>query len=353
MTMRKGRGAVNNMPGRFEQRVTEAVDDGWPQADETPSLQTRAEAEQARRIISRNRSPDVPFDRSINPYRGCEHGCIYCFARPTHSYLNLSPGLDFETRLYYKANAAEALERELRQAAYRCAPIVLGTNTDPYQPLDRRLGITRQLLRVLLEFRHPVSIITKGHHLDRDLDLLKALASDNLVSVCVSLTSLDPALKRRLEPRATGPARRLELIRLLHEAGVPVTVLIAPVIPVLTDPELERLVAAAAHAGADAAGYVLLRLPHEVAPLFRDWLATHYPGQAGRVMAQLQGARGGKDYDSRFGHRMRGVGPFADLIQQRFRVACRRHGLQTRDLRGLDTSRFRPPPAPGDQLALW
>ncbi len=353
MATNTGRGATHNLPGRFEQRITEAVDDGWDTAIDSPALRTQASPEHARSVISRNRSPDVPFDRSLNPYRGCEHGCIYCFARPTHSYLNLSPGLDFETRLYYKRNAAAVLDRELRHPGYRCGPIVLGTNTDPYQPLDRRHGITRQLLQVLWEFRHPVSIITKGHHLDRDLDLLGTLASERLVSVCISLTSLDGALKRRLEPRATGPRRRLELIQRLRAAGVPVTVLIAPVIPVLTDPELERLVAAAADAGAESAGYVLLRLPHEVAPLFQDWLAKHYPGQAGRVMAQLRASRGGKDYDSRFGHRMQGTGPFAELIQQRFRIACRRHGLQPRSVQQLDTTRFRPPPATGDQLALW
>lgn len=353
MAARKGRGATGNLPGRFEQHITERVDDGWEQQPDDGSLRTSASPEHARSIISRNRSPDVPFEQSINPYRGCEHGCIYCFARPTHSYLNLSPGLDFETQLYYKANAAELLEKALRRPGYRCTPIVLGTNTDPYQPLDRQQQITRRLLEVLRDFRHPVSLITKGYHVDRDLDLLQELAQQGLASVCISLTSLNPELKRRLEPRATGPGRRLELIRLLRRAGVPVTVLIAPVIPVLTDPELERLIAAAAESGAESAGYVLLRLPHEVAPLFQDWLRTHYPGQAGRVMAQVRASRGGHDYDNRFGHRMRGTGPFAELIAQRFRMACRRHGLSPRETPSLDTSAFRPPPSSGCQLTLW
>ncbi|MEX0732795.1 MAG: PA0069 family radical SAM protein [Aquisalimonadaceae bacterium] len=352
----KGRGALSNGEGRFESRLTEAVDDGWYQDpdDAGPDPRTVVRAETARSIITHNTSPDVPFDRSINPYRGCEHGCIYCFARPSHAYLNLSPGLDFETRLFYKHNAAEILEKTLQRPGYRCAPIVLGTNTDPYQPLDRKLGITRELLEVLYRYRHPVSIITKGSHVARDLDLLSAMAEENLAMVCVSLTTLDDHLKRSLEPRTASPRRRLDTIATLTGAGVPVSVLMAPVIPAINDAELEAILERAADAGAETANYVLLRLPHEVAGLFREWLEAYAPARAGHVMSLIRQSRGGKDYDARFNQRQRGTGHFAELLAQRFALACKRNGLRRRSLTGLVTDRFRRPVAPdGAQLTLW
>lgn len=293
----------------------------------------------------------MPFDQSINPYKGCEHGCVYCFARPTHSYLNLSPGLDFETRLFYKAEAAALLQEELRKPGYQCRPIALGANTDPYQPVERRLGITRQLLETMLAFKQPVAIITKGSLIERDLDLLAEMARLKLVQVMVSVTSLDSELKRSLEPRAASPAARLRAIGRLHETGVPVGVLVAPVIPVISDPEMESILKACAEAGASQAGYVLLRLPHEVKELFRQWLAAHRPGEAEHVMSLIQQSRGGKDYDSAWGQRMRGTGLFADMIAQRFRIACKRLGLNRRQ-QDLDCSRFHPPPRSGDQLSL-
>lgn len=352
----KGRGALSNGKHRFEEMLTEAADDGWNRDpdEDVPRLRTEARAETARSIITRNSSPDVPFDRSINPYRGCEHGCIYCFARPTHAYLNLSPGLDFETRLFYKHNAAEVLENTLRKPSYRCAPIVLGTNTDPYQPLDREQGITRQLLEVLYRYRHPVSIITKGSYVLRDLDILSKMADEQLATVCVSLTTLDNNLKRSLEPRTASPRQRLHIIRELSNAGVPVNVLMAPVIPAINDAELERILEQAAEAGAQSANYVLLRLPHEVAGLFREWLEAYAPQRAAHVMSLIRQSRGGKDYDSNFRHRMTGTGHFAQLLASRFKIACRRYGLGRRSLSQLTTDRFRPPLRPADaQMSLW
>jgi DNA repair photolyase len=350
----KGRGTAANPEGRFETRRREAFDDGWlVEEAPAPAPQTTATAETARRIISRNDSPDVPFRQSINPYRGCEHGCIYCFARPSHGYLNLSPGLDFETRLFYKHNAAALLDAELRAPGYVCTPIHLGANTDPYQPLEREQRLTRHLLEVLAAFRHPVTLVTKGTALMlRDLDLLAAMAAARRAHVAISLTTLDESLKRTLEPRAAGAASRLRVIRELTAAGVPVTALVSPVIPFITDHELEALLEAASDAGAQRAGYALLRLPHEVAPLFRDWLATHHPLRAERVMHTMQAMRGGRDYDSDFSQRHRGTGPYAALLAQRFRLACQRLGLKQRADWDLDTRAFRPPPQPGDQLAL-
>ncbi len=298
----KGRGATGHLPGRFETTTTDAVDDGWlaDATDEfaTPRLRTEVRAETARSIISRNSSPDVGFEQSVNPYRGCEHGCSYCFARPTHAYLNLSPGLDFETRIFAKTNAAELLRRELGKPGYVVKPIALGINTDAYQPIERRLGITRQLIEVMLETRHPFSLITKNALVERDIDLLAPLAAQRLVSVHFSVTSLDPHLSAKLEPRASAPHARLRAMRRLHEAGIPVGVMVAPVIPWINDAELEAVLEAARDAGARSAGYVLLRLPHEVAPLFRDWLQAHHPQRAGHVMSTLNQLRGGKDYDS-------------------------------------------------------
>jgi DNA repair photolyase len=345
MPQHKGRGALSNQPSRYlaVQRIAD-----WP-ADTDP--RTTVTADPARRVISYNRSPDVPFDRSINPYRGCEHGCIYCYARPSHAWLDLSPGLDFETRLFAKHDAPALLERELRHPRYRCAPVGLGANTDPYQPIERRYRITRGILEVLDAFNHPVMIVSKGSLMLRDLDLLAGMARRRLISVAVSLTSLDPAIKRSLEPRAASPQARLRLIRELSGAGVPVTALIAPVIPAVTDSELEELVAVAADAGAVSAGYVLLRLPHEVAGLFREWLERHYPDRADHVISLIRQSRGGRDNDPAFGRRMRGTGLFAELIAQRFRLACRRHGLD-RKRPPLDSAAFRPPPRPGDQMVL-
>ena len=347
------RGATLNPPCRFHADHVEAVDDGWGLQDELPPpRRTHVTVDAARSIIAHNRSPDVPFEASINPYRGCEHGCVYCFARPTHAYLDLSPGIDFEAQLFAKSNAAQLLRTELRQPSYRCKPITLGANTDAYQPIERHWRITRQLLEVMAQHRQPVSIITKSALVERDLDLIAEMAQDQLAHVFVSLTTLDRVLARRMEPRATAPQRRLMVIEHLRRRDVPVGVLVAPVIPVLTDPELETLLHAAADAGALTAGSVLVRLPLEVSPLFRDWLAQHYPLKARHVMAQIQAARGGKDYDAAFGRRMRGEGDYARLIGERFELAARRLRLD-RPLPALDTRSFRVSPASGDQMALF
>ncbi|MDB5987345.1 MAG: family radical protein [Nevskia sp.] len=344
--LHKGRGAVSNPAGRFESKQARSWDDGWDLGEESlPALETTITAEPAKSIISHNDSPDIGFDRSINPYKGCEHGCIYCYARPSHGYLNLSAGLDFETKLFYKPNAAELLEREFRKPGYQPALIALGANTDPYQPIERKLGITRSILEVMARFRHPVGIVTKGAALvERDLDLLTQLARDNLVGVGVTLTTLDPALKRTLEPRAASPASRLRLMRLLADAGIPVRVMFSPVIPFINDAELEQVLEQAAAAGASYASYTFLRLPHEVKDLFREWLETHFPLKATHVMSLVEQSRGGKAYDSTFGRRMRGEGNFAELIAQRFRLARRRHGLE-RPARTFDLSAFRVPDA--------
>ncbi|MFO1409329.1 MAG: PA0069 family radical SAM protein [Steroidobacteraceae bacterium] len=347
----RGRAARGNPPGRFARTLVEAVDDGWYREATPDSIATRVEPEAARTVISRNDSPDVPFAQSINPYRGCEHGCIYCYARPSHAYLDLSPGLDFETRLYYKRDAAARLREELARPGYVCTPIALGANTDPYQPVERRLGVTRSILEVLLELHHPCTIVTKGVLVLRDLDLLAALARQRLVRVFLSITTLDAELKRTLEPRAAAPEARLRTLRELHAAGVPVGVLVAPVIPAVNDAEIERIVELAAAAGASSAACMPLRLPHEVAGLFRDWLQAHLPERAAHVMSLVRAMRGGRDNDPRFGARMRGTGPFAELLARRFELACRRHGIAAREAGELDTAAFRAP-HPGGQLAL-
>jgi DNA repair photolyase len=348
-----GRGAVSNPPGRFEHTKTQAVDDGWGGVDEPlPPLQTTVRPDPARTIISRNQSPDVGFDQSINPYRGCEHGCIYCYARPSHSYLNLSPGLDFETKLFFKENAAELLERELSAANYRCSPITLGANTDAYQPIEREHRVTRQIIEVLAKYRHPFSIITKSALVERDIDLLAPLAKDNLVHVLVSVTTLSNELKRTLEPRTASPRARLRAIRTLSSSGIPVSVMVAPVIPVLTDSELENILKAAAEAGARWAGFVLLRLPHELKELFRDWLAEHEPLAAKHVMSRLNAMRGGRDYDSRWTHRQRGEGEYAQLLEQRFSKACARYGLNQQERFTHNRSLFVPPPQNPQQMLL-
>ncbi|WP_312936612.1 PA0069 family radical SAM protein [Stutzerimonas nitrititolerans] len=345
----RGRGTASNPHNRFAPTRSEAYDDGWEQ-EVPPTRATEVRSETAKTVITRNQSPDVGFDRSVNPYRGCEHGCIYCFARPNHAYWDLSPGIDFETRLIAKTNLAERLEQELSKPGYVPQPIALGVNTDAYQPLEREQRLTRQALEILLRYRHPVHIITKGSLVLRDLDLLVPLAEQRLVSVSVSLTTLDDELKRIMEPRAASPAARLRVLRTLHQAGVPVSVMCAPMIPMINDMELERMLEAAREAGAASAGYVLLRLPHELAGLFEDWLAEHFPQRAGHVLSLVRQSRGGRNNDSRFGSRMRGEGQFAELLAQRFRLACRRLGYNRRDQNfGLDCSRFAPP---GEQMSL-
>lgn len=347
----KGRGATLNPAGRFATTRSEAVDDGWYPDSVPDSIATEVRPEAARSIISRNDSPDIPFTQSINPYRGCEHGCVYCYARPSHAYVDLSPGIDFETRLFYKADAARLLRAELARPGYRCQTIMLGANTDPYQPVEKRLGVTREILEVMLQTRHPVAVITKGTLVLRDLELLQELAAMNLARVTVSLTTLDPELKRTLEPRAASPQARLRVISTLARAGVPVSVLAAPMIPAVNDAELEQLMAAAAEAGATRAGYVLLRLPHEVKDLFRAWLQQHLPLRAEHVMSLVQQARGGRDNDPRFGLRMRGTGPWAEMLRARFELARKRLGLNAERSPELDTDRFCPPRS-GGQLEL-
>jgi len=348
----RGRGARSNPDNRYESVTREAVDDGWGSLDEDlPPLRTHLSVDTSRTVITYNQSPDVGFDRSINPYRGCEHGCVYCFARPSHAYLGLSPGLDFETRLFYKPDAAAQLRKELAAPGYRCAPIAVGINTDGYQPVERKLGLTRAILEVLRDCDHPLTVITKSMLIERDIDILAPMAAKGLVHVSVSVTTLRHELARKLEPRATAPRRRVEIIRNLHDAGIPVGVMVAPTIPVLTDSELEDILAAARAAGADSAGYVLLRLPHEVKDLFREWLAEHAPTQAAHVMERIRDSRRGKDYQAEFGMRMRGSGVYADLIAQRFRLAHQRLGFDGG--RDLTARLFRPPRLVTDQFELF
>ena len=348
----RGRAALDNAAGRFEPQRRVAVDDGWNALADEKLVRTEIRVEQPRTAISYNRSPDLPFDRSINPYRGCEHGCIYCFARPSHAFLNMSPGLDFETRLIARPGIAAVLDRELRVGAYVPAPIAIGTNTDPYQPCEAEYGVMRAVLEVLSAFRHPVAITTKGTLIERDLDLLGPMAALGLVRVGISITTLDAGLARKMEPRAATPLRRLEVIRRLTGAGVPVRVMVAPVVPGLTDHELESILGMAKAAGAVAASYITLRLPREVSGLFQDWLAAHYPDRAGKVMARVRELHGGRDYDPEFGKRMRGEGPWADLMARRFSVAVQRLGLGARQP-GLRCDLFSPPGRVGDQLALF
>jgi DNA repair photolyase len=349
----KGRGATSNVAGRFDSLTLEQPDDGWYQDEIVENLTETVLPDRARSVITSNNSPDVGFDVSINPYRGCSHGCIYCFARPSHAFLGLSPGLDFETKLFYKADAVKILESELAKPRYVCKPIALGINTDGYQPLEKRLEVTRSILGVLERCRHPLTIVTKSALIVRDIDLLSRLARDGLVSVMLSVTSLSNDIKRTLEPRTASPQARLRVIQQLSEAGIPVGVLVAPVIPAITDHEMEDILAAARAAGASSAGYVLLRLPHELKIIFRDWLAEHYPDRAKHVMSLLNQARGGKDYDSQFGTRMRGTGPYAELLRTRFELAKRKLGFAPASERyELNTSLFRPPPPDTPQLSL-
>jgi DNA repair photolyase len=349
----RGRGAVSNTSGRYESLTRDAFDDGWEADDETPpALRTTLTAEAARAVINRNDSPDVPFDLSINPYRGCEHGCIYCYARPAHAYMGLSPGLDFESRLFFKPNAPALLTAELSRKGYVPKVIHIGGNTDPYQPVERDARITRGLIEVLAQFRHPFSIITKGALIGRDLDLLGPLGQAGLVRTAVSITTLDRRLARIMEPRAATPGRRLEAVTRLAQSGVPTRVMFAPVIPGLNDHELEAVLEAAAKAGAVGAGYLVVRLPREIKDLFQEWLTETVPDRAARVMSLIRQMRGGKANDPRFGKRMRGEGPLADLLSRRFAIARARLGLD-RPLPDLDLTQFRIPPKPGDQIDLF
>lgn len=355
----KGRGAVSNPAGRFEHHRSVPVDDGWSAglgeadgADEFGATAPETEffPDDTKNLIATNRSPDIPFSQSINPYKGCEHGCIYCYARPTHAFLDLSPGLDFETKIFHKTHVQQRLREALERPGYVCSTLAMGTNTDPYQPGERRFRVTRQVLETLLEYRHPVSIVTKGAGVLRDLDLLQAFAEQQLVAVMVSVTTLDNALKTKLEPRTASPAARLRVVSKLHDAGVPVGVMAAPVIPFVNDGELERIVAAAEQAGAQGIGYVLLRLPFEVKDLFFDWLKEHYPLKADHVMNRVRDTRGGKAYVSEWGTRMRGEGVYANLLAKRFEVARRKHGFMERSMPVLRTDLFRPS---AEQLGLF
>ena len=352
----KGRGATFNPANRFRADTREACDDGWtPPIDENdapPPPRTTVTVQPARTIIAHNESPDVPFTQSINPYQGCEHGCIYCYARPSHAFLDLSPGIDFETKLFAKPDAARLLREELGRPGYRCDPIALGTNTDPYQPIEREWRITRSILEVLAAHEHPFTIVTKSALVERDIDLIAPMAAKRMARVYLSITTLDRELARRMEPRAAAPHRRLQALKTLADAGIPVGVMVAPVIPQLNDRDLEAILDASAANGAHAAGYVLLRLPLEVAPLFREWLDVHHPLRAGHIMSLVRNMRGGRDYDSTFGARMRGTGEFAMLLEKRFAIACRRLGLNRgREHTGLDVSRFRPPARDGGRQA--
>ncbi|MBW8322023.1 MAG: PA0069 family radical SAM protein [Arenimonas sp.] len=348
---RRGRGAGMNPSGRFEPHERVAFDDGWESLEDLAPFRTEVQVERPRTVITRNESPDIPFDRSINPYRGCEHGCIYCFARPTHSYMGLSAGLDFEAKLFAKPDAPKLLERELAKPGYKPRTIAIGTNTDPYQPIEREWRIMRQILEVLNKANHPVAIVTKSALILRDLDILSSMASRGLAKVAISVTTLDRKLARSMEPRASTPSRRLEAIRALSGAGVPTGVLVAPVIPALNDHEIERILDSAKAAGANEAGYVLLRLPLEVSPLFRDWLLQHYPDRYRHVMSLVRSMRGGKDYDAEFGKRMKGAGPYAWQISRRFEMTTKRLGMVRRGMH-LRDDLFVPPDGSGVQLSL-
>ncbi|WP_457586545.1 PA0069 family radical SAM protein [Ensifer canadensis] len=348
---RRGRGAGLNMSGRFEQQAREAFDDGWESLEDLPPFKTEVQVEKPRSVISRNDSPDISFDRSINPYRGCEHGCIYCFARPTHAFMGLSAGLDFEAKLFAKPDAPRLLERELARSDYKVRPIAIGTNTDPYQPIEKEWRIMRQILEVLQAANHPVMIVTKSAMVTRDIDLLAPMAEKGLARVGISVTTLDRKLARTMEPRASTPSKRLEAIRALTEAGIPTGVLVSPIIPALNDHEIERVLEASRAAGALEATYVLLRLPLEVSPLFRDWLLRNYPDRYRHVMSLIRSMRGGKDYDAEFGKRMKGAGPYAWQIGRRFELAAKRLGLNL-NRRQLRDDIFVPPLGTGVQLSL-
>jgi DNA repair photolyase len=347
----RGRSAGINPSGRFEPVSRHVFDDGWNSVEELPPFKTEVQVEKPRTIITRNESPDISFDRSINPYRGCEHGCVYCFARPTHAYMGLSPGLDFESKLFAKPDAAKLLERELSKDGYQPRTIAIGTNTDPYQPIEKQYRIMREVLEVLNAHNHPVGIVTKSALVTRDIDILSRMAERGLAKVALSVTTLDRMLARVMEPRASTPTKRLEAIRQLSEAGIPASVMVAPIIPGLTDQEIERILDAARAAGARDAGYVILRLPLEVAPIFKDWLLRHYPDRYRHVMSLIRSMRDGKDYDSEWGKRQRGTGPYAWQIGRRFEIAARKLGLNSERTR-LRNDLFRAPARQGEQLSL-
>jgi DNA repair photolyase len=351
---RKGRGAGINPEGRFEVEEREAFDDGWntPEEGDPPPLKTHVTAEHAKSIISRNQSPDICFSQSLNPYQGCEHGCIYCYARPSHGFRNLSPGIDFETKLFAKVNAAELLRKELSAPSYKPDEIMIGANTDPYQPIEREYKITRSVLEVCAEFNQPVGLITKNAGIERDIDILAPMAAKGLASVTISCNNLDHEVARRLEPRCSAPARRLQAMKALSDAGIPVCVLVAPVVPFLTDQQIEPVLNAAWEHGAKQAGYVLLRLPWEVKDLFKDWLERYYPLKAKHIMSRVHEMRQGRDNDPCFGTRMIGSGKFAQLLEQRFEIACKRIGFNARRGRSLDKTLFRAPGKP-DQMQLF
>ncbi len=348
----RGRGVAGNRTGRFERFARQAVDDGWDAPPPHQTLRTEVRIERPRKIITRNTSPDVSFDRSVNPYRGCEHGCVYCFARPSHAFLNMSPGLDFETKLIARPDAPKLLRKELSRRGYDVAPLAFGTNTDPYQPIEGRYRIMRDCLKVLDAFAHPVLITTKGSLIERDLDILAAMAARNLVGVGITLTTLDPKVARAMEPRVPAPKRTLQMMERLSAAGIPVRVLMSPVVPGLTDHEMEAVLQAAKDAGAVGASWVLLRLPREVAPIFVDWVRAAFPNRASKIMARVREAHGGKDYDPDWGKRMRGQGAHAELLAQRFKLTCRRLGLAQK-MPDLRRDLFQVPPQPGDQLSLF
>ena len=349
--LRRGRAANLNRSGRYETESREALHDGWDRDESLPPLKTEVALEKPKTVITRNDSPDIAFDRSINPYRGCEHGCVYCFARPTHAYMGLSPGLDFETKLFAKQGAAALLERELANPSYKPQTIAIGTNTDPYQPIERTRRVMRSILEVLHRTSHPVAIVTKSNLVLRDMDLLAPMAAEGLAKVAISITTLDPELARKMEPRAPSPAKRLDAIRQLHRAGIPVAVMVAPIIPGLTDHEIEKILAAAWEAGAREAGYVLLRLPLEVKDLMRGWLDEHYPDKAKHILSLVRSTRGGKDYDPSFGQRQTGTGPYAWTLGRRFEMAARRLGFNERKIT-MRTDLFDPPVLEGGQYAL-
>ncbi len=349
---RRGRGTLSNASGRYEPLARVAFDDGWQSLDELPPFATTVSIDATRKIITRNQSPDISFDRSINPYRGCEHGCVYCYARPTHAYLGLSPGLDFESKLFVKPDAPALLEKELSAPGYVPRTIAIGTNTDPYQPIERKYQVMRGILEVLERAGHPVGIVTKSALVVRDLDILARMAQRNLVKVAISVTTLDAKLARVMEPRATTPARRLEALRRLSEAGVPTAVMVAPIIPAVNDAEIERVLDAAVLAGVKNAGYVLLRLPLELRDLFREWLKEHFPDREQHVFKLIREMRGGKDYDSTWGKRMTGTGPYAWMIGRRFETACEKRGLNSNKVM-LSTEHFCPPRPRAEQLSLF
>ncbi|SFI36271.1 PA0069 family radical SAM protein [Aerobium aerolatum] len=349
---RRGRAAGINPSGRYEPVTRHVFDDGWNTLEDLPPFKTQVQVEKPRTIITRNSSPDISFDRSINPYRGCEHGCVYCFARPTHAYMGLSAGLDFEAKLFAKPDAARMLERELAKPGYEPRTIAIGTNTDPYQPVEREWRIMREILEVLEAHDHPVGIVTKSALVMRDIDILARMAEKGLAKVALSITTLDRKLARTMEPRAATPPRRLEAMRALSDAGIPVSVMVAPVIPALNDQEVERILESAHTAGAREAGYIILRLPLEVAPVFKDWLLRHYPDRYRHVMALIRSMRGGKDYDAEWGKRMKGAGPYAWQIGRRFEITAKRLGLNA-EKRRLRTDLFKAPRGPGEQLQLF